>query len=541
MPDPGGPIPLPPDPAGVGGASPGNRLSSLVDRLTPLAGAATGEVIKAEDWNAVVGVLVEVTRAVIAEVPAPTVAPHEHTDQVQVGWLDANLRNLVDRGPLADPAAEARIGALERQVALLASRIERLNGGVDDVRQRVSSVAVNDVVRANDVANVQRTVNGLGDARVDVRNLRSSLADLQAGVATAVSVGQRLTVNGAPIDFEVLDGRLSAVEALKDQLTLPTGQLFDPSVLAQQVTAVQASAVTSDELDAAVAAHPATLSPDQLTEIRAGARDDAVAAVTPSIAAATDALQSQVSAQLAGVNASVSKAVADSQAATIGAALAAIRPEIASAVVSATTALNASLTQQVTASASSLSAQLGGRIDAVTANLPATISTEVGRQVGTRLDSVNAALTSISGRLDATEVRLNGHDALVSQIQGTVAQNARDDATARDALNASFKTQLDQRDQAQRAAIDTRFAQADATDAQRVSQAVADTQRTLSSQIQTVATQAAATQVQASIAGLQSQVSQLAANQVELHKVVGTTSAGTSTHIGDVIRGLPNQ
>jgi chromosome segregation ATPase len=167
------------------------------------------------------------------------------------------------------------------------------------------------------------------------------------------------------------------------------------------------------------------------------------------------------------------------------------------------------------------------------------VTSVVGQQLGTRLDSINATVASLSGRLDQAETRLGTHDTTLTGVQAQVAQNERDDATARDALSASLKAEMDQRAQAEQTALDTRFAQADTADAQRVAQAVADTQRNLTAQIQTVATQAATAQVQTSLAGLQSQMhsiaqSEIAANQSNLHNVV-------ATHVGQILGTQPGQ
>ncbi len=54
------------------------RLNALTTRLVPLGGAAQGEVIKAEDWNTLVGAIVEIGRVVLGEEREIVPAPHEH-------------------------------------------------------------------------------------------------------------------------------------------------------------------------------------------------------------------------------------------------------------------------------------------------------------------------------------------------------------------------------------------------------------------------------------------------------------------------------
>lgn len=503
------------------------RIAGLVQKLLPLGDTAPGELITADDWNAVVGALIEVARAVLAEGPADTVPAHTHADQVGVGWLDENLRHLLERGPLSDPAVETRVGGLERQASLLASRLERLNGGVDSVRQQISSVAANDLVRANDVATVRRSVDGIGDSRIDVAQLRSSLSDLQTGVATAVSVSQRLVVDGQPVDMGAVIDRLKAVEGLKSQLTLPSGEAFDAHVLDQRLTLLQQDGVSKDELASALANHTATISADQLTALRQGATADAVAAVGPSITAATDQVRNDVSGQLANVDAKISAAIGDQQAATISAALAAMRPELAAAVSKASDQLTAAIAQQVGTSADALRADLGGRIDRVTAGLSSAVTAEVNRQVGTRLDGLNSTIASLSSRLDKAEVRMGAHDTVLTQLGTQIAQAARDDAVARDALAASMKAELDRRDQVNASALDDRFAKADAVNQQRISQAVIDSQRSIIGQIQDIATKAAAVQIDQTATQLRSEMHSVAQNEIAasggtVRKPIGT-------------------
>jgi hypothetical protein len=495
-----------PEPAtGPATSADADRIAALIGRLTPLADAATGELIKAQDWNVLAGAVIEIARAVLSQ-PAGVVPAHNHADQVAVGWLDDNLRGLVSRGPLSDPAVESRVGGIERQLALLAGRIEALAGRLDDAGRRLSSVATNDLVRANDVAVVRRGIDSLGDAKLDVVKLRASLSDLQVGVATAVEAGRALTINGQVADLTALNDRLSAVEALKNQLTLPTGQFFDPQLLDQRLTNLQDNLVSKDELATALHDHSAVLSPGQLSELRAGAGSDAVAAVTPSITAATEALRAEMSTQLAGVDAKVSKAVGDGQAATVSAALAAIRPELTAAVSQTRTDLSATIDQQVRAAGTGLRTELGGRIDAVNAGLGAQITGEVGHQLGNRLDSLTANLNSLSTRLDQTEVRIKDRDVTFGQLSAQVAQNARDDAAGRDALKAAVTSDLDRRDQINATTLATQLDRLQAANQQQVGIAVRDSQQSISAQMQAIATAAAASQVQTAVSGLRTEL-----------------------------------
>src|SRR5918992_886787 len=117
-----------------------DRLTALLARLGPLADAQTGELIRAEDWNTVVDVLVEVARALIEDQERP-VRPHDHPDQVQLGWLDPRLRQVVEGGPLADPANIARVDSLERADERLQAALDGLAAQVAELRERGREIA----------------------------------------------------------------------------------------------------------------------------------------------------------------------------------------------------------------------------------------------------------------------------------------------------------------------------------------------------------------------------------------------------------------
>ena len=98
--------------------------------------------------------------------------------------------------------------ALEQRVDRLTARIDALLGSVGEVRDRVTKVTTRDLLRQAEVTNVRRVVEGLDDSRESVRELRETLGVLQQDVLTAVTVGQRLTVDGQPIDFNNFVERL---------------------------------------------------------------------------------------------------------------------------------------------------------------------------------------------------------------------------------------------------------------------------------------------------------------------------------------------
>ena len=71
------------------------RLDALINRLTPLSQVAQGELIRAQAWNDVVGTVIEVARAVLADAQVEVVPAHDHPEQVELSWLDPRLRSLI--------------------------------------------------------------------------------------------------------------------------------------------------------------------------------------------------------------------------------------------------------------------------------------------------------------------------------------------------------------------------------------------------------------------------------------------------------------
>ena len=228
------------------------RLQALLGRLEPLARKQRGQLIEAADWNALVDALLEVTRIAASSGATTAVPPHDHPDQVAVGWLDPRLRQLVTSGGLADPAAEGELGKLRRDLGRVVTRIDDVDVRIADVRSRVTEVATKDLAREADLTRVVRRVDGIGDARVDVTDLRSTLRALEVDVQRAVEVGTRLEVDGQPLDVAALVRRVDAADDLRQRLTAANGELLDATAFERRVTQLETSLVTESELDAAI-------------------------------------------------------------------------------------------------------------------------------------------------------------------------------------------------------------------------------------------------------------------------------------------------
>ena len=161
------------------------RVEAILSRLVPLNSKQRGEPIRAEDWNIVIDVLVEVAQALLAVNQEGVVAEHSHEEQISSSWLTPELRTKIERGPIADPGSVSRLQKLERLNQRLNQRLDGLAADIKSVRSRVTEVATRDVTRAAELTAIRRRIEGLSDARADVLDLRASLNTIHADLIRA--------------------------------------------------------------------------------------------------------------------------------------------------------------------------------------------------------------------------------------------------------------------------------------------------------------------------------------------------------------------
>jgi hypothetical protein len=389
------------------------RLEALIGQLTPLSDKQRGELIAAGDWNLLVGALIEIGRATLANGDSDAVAPHEHNDQVAIGWLDPRVRQLVTGGGVRDPAAEATIGKLRRDLTNLTSRLDGVGEEVKQARVRVETVATNDLAREAAVSRLDRKLLGAADDRGDIADLRTTLHTLETDVTRAVEVGALLEVDGQTIDVPGLVQRVTEVEELRSRLTQPNGDLLDASAFEIRLLELQTSLVTEDDLTAAIDSVRTEIDTggfdlDAVLEAaRAAGRDTATATVTTAV---TD-LQSSISGRFADIEASIPATVEQATAAVVDGVVATTRADITAAVadldVSVRTDLGALIDERMTVATQLVEDRL--------AELPDLVGGQVAQQLDAQLAG---ALADVSGRIDSVQ-------ASVAQLDGRVTTNGQ--------------------------------------------------------------------------------------------------------------------
>src|SRR5262245_14935810 len=139
------------------------QLKTLLNQLLPIAQTRPGELIRAEDWNTLVGSVMSLARTLLEQDHPSEVPPHAHPDQVTPDWLSPVLRDQLQRGPLADPAMQSRLLAIEQQLRALLKQVDGQRDDLGGIRGRLTEIATRDIVRESAVTDVTRKVSGLND------------------------------------------------------------------------------------------------------------------------------------------------------------------------------------------------------------------------------------------------------------------------------------------------------------------------------------------------------------------------------------------
>lgn len=522
------------------------RLEALIERLQPLALKQRGELIAAADWNVAIGALIEIGRAALAVDDTDTIPTHEHTDQVAIGWLDPRVRQLLTGGGVKDPAVDAEFRKLRRDLTGVTSRLDRVGADVESSRARVEEVATNDLARAAAMTRLDRKVLGAAEDRGDIADLRATLRTLETEVGRAVEVGALLEVDGQTIDVPGLVERVTAVEALRDRLTRPDGELLDAASLERRLLELQGSLVTADALTEALA--------DLRDDIGGGGFDlDAVLdasrgagreAATESVNTLGTELRSSISARFGEIDATVEAAVSRSTTAVVDSVLGTVRAEIDDAVSGGDAAVRASLETALEQRIAATTQLVEERLGAISAAVSDQVASELDTRLTATLGALTARLDGVEGSVGELAGRATRNESAIADLDTRLEASSRADATARAATRAELLERI--------AAIENGLAPriTTAVDAARsvlrtdLEATVGAVRRDLEGSLERAAREAAATEVQvlstsvrtdvqsvirqeidatlgvlreeisAEVAGLQQRVSGLVANEV---------------------------
>ena len=405
------------------------RLTALLKRLGPVADQRAGELIRADDWNLVVDAVIETARSLV-EAEARGVEPHDHPDQVQIGWLDPRLRQIVEGGPLGDPGAMARVDALERADTKLTAALEQLRAELEQMRSRMRDVATRDLERESSVNVVRRKVEGIADGREDVLAVRAGLDAMRGRVGRAIELAEKLEVGGEPPDLGALDERVKAIEDLRERLTLPSGEPFDGATLERRLTELQATLVTEEELDQALEDRRAQLDPADRAAIEDGLRTS----FEGDLSARDDALRNEIDtrtdSKLADVGTVVSRAVADATPGITDAAVARTRQELDARLPGVRQQAVADARAQLDARSTELRAESAAGLSQVRQELTGLVGSQVDQRLATVLPAIQQEMGGLTefvkgldGRLERTEATTGGLNARVEGLERRIGDD----------------------------------------------------------------------------------------------------------------------
>jgi hypothetical protein len=437
-----------------------DKLQAVVTRLGPLSSTVSGDLIKAQDWNALVLALVDVARAVLAEAPA-TVPPHTHLGQVKAEWLDPRLATAIERGPLGEPDAAARLGGVERSAGALGGRLDGLGAELGQLRLRLNEVSSRDLERQAQVSSLGLRVSGIGDAREDVTAVRATLASVQDSLGRALAVAQQLVVDGHPVDLGAMTQRLTGLETFRDGLRAADGNLLDAARINDELRQATASLVTAAQLDAALKSHAGALSPDQLSGITNQVSASLRAETDLRLSQLTDSLRAETADKLSGIDGTVSRAIADALPSFSDAALAQVRPELAATVAAVTSDLHALVEKRVIETSAALNATVDAQLAAAQRASSDAIAAEVGKQVAAGLEPLQRSMADVAAKNAALGAALDKQTGTLSTLGQRIESVAATEASARDRLEKTLRAEIDARDTRNVALLDARTAALD--------------------------------------------------------------------------------
>ena len=421
------------------------RLRGLLTQLNAISNVQRGELIRAEDWNTLVAAVTDVAQAVLAEDAAQTVPPHEHLDQVGSAWLSPQLREIFERGPLADPAAQQRLLELEQNLKRLADRIDESRTNVDDFRKRLTDVATRDLEREAAVTNVRRAVDNVLDPRPDLLNIRNTLASVQREIGTVMQAASRLTVDGQVVDLGSVVNRVGELEGFRNRLRGANGEVLDGAAIERRIGEVANRTVSQQQLDDAIRTRPTQVSPEVLSGIEDRLGTNLRNQVSERLGTFSDELRGDVNNRLSGVGDLVNSRLNDALPGVTQSITTNLNASIATARREAIDSAIAGAGQTLNTREQAIRADLTAGLADVRAGIPATVRTEVGQQLPGQLATIRTDLTAVTRRVDLVSAQATRHDDTINQHSVAIAAIPQDQTNLRNELRTSLLAEVELR------------------------------------------------------------------------------------------------
>lgn len=427
-------------------------FAELAARLRPLGEKARGMRLTADDWNSLVGVMVDAllkigraqdeTRAELDRSYAPI--HHEHIGEVTHAWLDPALLKEIAEGS-GSQAINDRLDALQKQ-------IDDCRQFSNDARAKADSFGNTVAWQETQIIELQNRLNGLDNFRpmLDQVTIRmdaiaanhTSFRRVHNSFKTEVTSlaelrGQLTDAGGAPIDVSGLAQRVTELDSLRDHLAGVDGTPIRVRDLQSQLFELADRPAGGEELDRRLADIRAELTQvEQETEARHQIlRGELTTASSEAIAE---------------LKAGLDRAAADSRSAAVEATADLVRAaetRLATSFIdeigTTRTTLAATLRQQAATVVDERLAGLDTRIEGLIGTRATQLSTQLSDQIRTSLDTRLAqGMADATGRIDTkfaeVETRLT---ATAQSIPQQITQGlASVESTLRTRVDSQIRT-----------------------------------------------------------------------------------------------------
>ena len=405
-----------------------DRIAALIDRLRPLASKQRGMPVEAEDWNTlvdavvgVIGIAREQERGAGTQLEERFASrAHEHLSEVDIGWLDADLKSSLSQTESTVSTRQA-ISALTTRIEGLAAEVARLTRTSETQQKDIDRSAVDNLERGRLLRSFEDRFGGLENLRTTVTGITQSLDGVQRNLTRVLDLGNSLSdPTGARIDVAKLRRDVADLQALGENLRGVDGSVLRMRDVELRLREVQ----------------------DAVGVGQANGLDSRIAVATAAAEARSNAtLDSRFEALRADVNTRNE------------ASAAALRTQLTAEVASARTAIDNSVTSRLaeaeTRSDASIETKLGARTEALRQSLLNEARAAIDTRLATLPNQIGAQVNASTAEL-ATALRAELASGAASNRAAMEQLLATRVAEVETRLSAGLDTRLQNRNEALR-------------------------------------------------------------------------------------------
>jgi hypothetical protein len=471
------------------------RLRALLGQLTAIGAAQRGELIHAADWNTLVSAVEDVARAVLAADAGTAVAAHDHLDQVTSAWLSPDLRDLLERGPLSDPAMQKRLTDIEQTLRRTRESQDAASQKVEEFRGRLTDVATRDLERAAAVTSVRRAVDAVTDPRPELQNMRSSLGVIQRDMSTVLDAASRLSVGGQVVDIGSVLTRVGELEQLRDRFRLANGELLDAATIERRIAEIDTRTVSQDELDGILDSRPAVLSADQMADLETRLGGDLRGQVNDVLEGFRVEVNDAISGRLDTVDALIATRVSDSLPGLTESVITAMQPRLDAARQSAVEEAVAASQRAIDDANAGTRADVDAKLGDLSVTLTAQMQSQITQRLTAELEAMNNALATNTQRLDTlttTTVKLEQTQNSQASLLAAIPKQM---SSLRGELREMVLSEVNLRTSALARSLDEQFATFQRTQAESFQRFATEIENKLRDQTRNVAIETAQKEV----------------------------------------------